>query len=93
VDVYIANQSACLTTTKYVGGGVLGKRRLRKAVIGSVVPVIARTHRKKNNQRGPTVGRLVTMRAIKPPQPMINKKMEAGRKLATRGEELDFILQ
>jgi hypothetical protein len=46
VDTKTANQSACLTTTKYVGGGVLGKRRFRKAVIGSAVPVIARTERK-----------------------------------------------
>jgi hypothetical protein len=66
---------------------------LRKAVIGNIVPVIARTHRKKNSQRGPTVGREVIKRATRPPQPMINRKMEAGRKLATRGEELDFILR
>jgi hypothetical protein len=61
--------------------------------MGNVVPVIARTHKKKNNQRGPTVGRVDMMRAIKPPQPMINRNIEAGRKLATRGEGLDFILR
>jgi len=72
---------------------VLGNRRLRKAVIGNVVPVIARTHKKKNNQRGPTVGSVETMRDIKPPQPMINRNIEAGRKFATRGEVLDFILR
>jgi hypothetical protein len=76
-----------------VGGGVLGKRRLRKAVIGNAVPVIARTHKKKNSQRGPTVGRDVIMRTIKPPQPIINRKIEAGRKFATRGEVVDFILR
>jgi hypothetical protein len=75
------------------GGGVLGKRRLRKAVIGNTVPVIARTQRKKNNQRGPTVGRVVMVRAIKPPQPKIKSKIAAGRKLATRGEVVDFILR
>jgi hypothetical protein len=66
---------------------------LRKAVIGSVVPVIARTHKKKNNQRGPTVGRVETIKTIRPPQPIINRKIEAGKKLATRGEVLDFILR
>ena len=66
---------------------------MRKAVIGNVVPVIARTHKKKNNQRGPTVGKEEMIRAIKPPQPIINRKKEAGRKLATRGEVFDFILR
>ena len=61
--------------------------------MGSVVPVIASTHRKKNNQRGPTVGKVLMMSAINPPQPMMNRKMEAGRKLATRGELFDFILR
>ncbi len=89
----MANQRACLTTAKYVGGGVLGKRRLRKAVIGRVVPVTAKTHRKKNNQRGPTVGNVVKTRVAKPPQPMTNNKKAAGMKLATRGERFDFILR
>ena len=93
METYTANHRACLTTTIYVGGGVLAKRRLRKAVIGNDVPVTARTHRKKNNQRGPTVGSVVMIRAIKPPQPIMNRNMEAGRKLATRGEVFDFILQ
>jgi hypothetical protein len=70
---------------------VLGKRLLRKAMIGSIVPVIAMTQRKKNNQRGPTVGRVVIVKAINPPQPMINKNIAAGRKLATRGELFDVI--
>jgi len=91
VAPYIANQSDCLTTTIAVGGGVLGKRLLRKAMIGSIVPVIAMTHRKKNSQRGPTVGRVMIVKAINPPQPMINKNIAAGRKLATRGEVFDVI--
>jgi len=75
-----------------VGGGVLGKRRFRKAVIGIMVPVIARTHRKKKSQRGPTVGKVLIIKAVNPPQPIINKKMEAGRKFATRGDVFDFIV-
>jgi len=91
VAAYIANQSDCLTITIAEGGGVLGKRLLRKAIIGNIVPVIAMTQRKKNSQRGPTVGRVVIVKAINPPQPMINRITAAGRKLATRGEVFDVI--
>jgi hypothetical protein len=62
-------------------------------MIGNIVPVIARTHRKKNSQRGPTVGRVDMIKAIKPPQPRIKRIIAAGRKLATRGDVLDFILR
>jgi hypothetical protein len=53
--------------------------------------VIAMTQ-KKNNQRGPTVGRVEVINRINPPHPMMNRKIAAGRKLATRGELLAFIL-
>jgi len=72
---------------------VLGKRRLRNATIGNIVPVIAKTVRKKNNQRGPTVGIVEIVKAINPPQPMIKRIKAVGRKLATRGEESDFIFR
>jgi hypothetical protein len=72
---------------------VVGKRLFKKAMIGNIVPVIARMHRKKNNQRGPTVGRVEMVKAISPPQPTIKRNKAAGRKLATRGEVLDFILR
>jgi hypothetical protein len=62
-------------------------------MIGNMVPVIAMTHRKKNNQRGPTVGKVVMINAISPPQPIIKRNKAAGRKLATRGDVLDFILR
>ncbi len=71
---------------------MLGNLRLRKAVTGIIVPVTARTHRKKNSQRGPTVGSVEMTRAIKPPQPVMKSKIEAGKKLATRGEELVLII-
>jgi hypothetical protein len=72
---------------------VLGKRWLRKAVIGNMVPVIASTQRKKNNQRGPTVGRVAMIKAINPLQPVMNKKSAAGRKAETRGEVLESIVR
>ncbi len=71
---------------------MLGKRRFKKAVMGIIVPVMAKTHRKKKSQRGPTVGRVVMIKVAKPPQPIMNNKMEAGRKLATRGDEFASIL-
>ena len=72
---------------------MLGKRRLRKATMGNIVPVIAKTVRKKNNQRGPTVGKVEIVKANNPPQPMIKRIKAVGRKLATRGEVLDFIFR
>jgi hypothetical protein len=60
--------------------------------MGNIVPVIASTLRKKNNQRGPTVGRVEMNKAINPPQPIIKRNIAAGRKLATRGDVFDFIL-
>jgi hypothetical protein len=77
--------------TIVVGGGVLGKRLFKNATNGKTVPVIAMMQKKKNNQRGPTVGKVVTMRKIKPPQPMIKRNMAVGRKLATRGDEFVLI--
>jgi hypothetical protein len=61
--------------------------------MGNIVPVIAKTARKKNNQRGPTVGKVEIVNAINPPQPMIKRIKAVGRKLATRGEVLDFIFR
>jgi len=63
---------------------------LRNATIGNIVPVTAKTVKKKNNHRGPTVGIVVIVKAINPPQPMIKRIKAAGRKFATRGEVLDF---
>jgi hypothetical protein len=39
-----------------VGGGLPGKRRFKNAITGNTVPVNPSTLKKKNNQRGPTVG-------------------------------------
>jgi hypothetical protein len=58
-----------------------------------MVPVIAMTHKKKNNQRGPTVGRVEMTKKIKPPQPMTKRNNAAGRKLATRGDVFALILR
>ena len=65
--VYAINQTTGMEIWNYttggyvrssptVAGGFDGNRRLKKANRGREVPVIARTLRKKNNQRGPTVG-------------------------------------
>jgi hypothetical protein len=62
VGKYIPTHNAWRSTTALVGGGVLGNLRFRKAIIGKAVPVIARTLRKKNSQRGPTVGRVKIIR-------------------------------
>lgn len=33
------------------------------------------------------------IKRINPPQPMMNRKKAAGKKLATRGDRLDFMIQ
>src|SRR5574341_897281 len=80
-------QSDWRKITPDVVGGMLGKRRLRKARKGSALPVRARTPRKKNSQRGPTVGRERKTKATRPPQPRTARVMAAGRTDLTDGEE------
>jgi len=68
-------------------GGVEGKRWLRKATIGSEVPVRANTLRKKNNHRGPTVGIVKFRRVYRPPQPISARINAAGIKVFTGGDD------
>lgn len=60
--------------------------------MGKTVPVIAITHKKKNSQRGPTVGKVERIKMIRPPQPRMKRNNAAGRKLATRGDEFELII-
>jgi hypothetical protein len=64
----------------FSAGGVLGKRLLRKYVIGMAVPVSATTPRKKNNQRGPRVGKVVKMMMTNPVHPVRKRMRKAVRK-------------
>ena len=72
--------------TPDVAGSVLGKRRFKKARKGNALPVRARTPRKKNSQRGPTVGRVRNTRPARPPQPITARVRAAGRTDLTDGE-------
>jgi hypothetical protein len=69
-----------------VGRGVLGKRRFIKAMTGRAVPVRAITTRKKNSQRGPTVGRVLSTSAASPPQPVTMSRMDTGTNEVIEGE-------
>jgi len=66
------------TTVLLGAGGDVGKRQLRKADTGKNVPAIAMTIRKKNNQRGPKVGRVDRTRITNPAQPTKAKISAAG---------------
>ena len=66
---------------------MLGKRRLKNAMTGRAVPVKASTARKKNSQRGPTVGRVLSVRIASPPQPTAIIRTEAGKKDWIEGED------
>ena len=72
---------------------MVGNLRLRKATPGKAVPVSARTHKKKNNHRGPTVGMVLWKRRNKPPQPKITKMMVVGRNELTGGVVRDSIVK
>jgi hypothetical protein len=73
------------------GGGEPGNRRLRNAVIGKAVPVRARTSKKKNSQRGPTVGKVLITSPASPPQPTTNSRIVRGKNEIIEGEERDDI--
>lgn len=47
-------------------------------MIGNVVPVSASTVRKKKSHRGPTVGRVLMIRAASPPHPITINRIEVG---------------
>ena len=70
---------------------MLGKRRFRYATKGSDVPVIASTLKKKKSQRGPTVGRVLMNRKIRPPQPIMAKIIAIGRNDLTGGDVSESI--
>ena len=57
--------------------GLDGKRIFRKVTIGKKVPVKANTAKKKNNQRGPIVGKVKRIRNKSPPQPVPAKPTAA----------------
>ena len=48
------------------------------AIIGNEVPVTARIIKKKNNQRGPIVGKVVLINWIRPIHPVIDKTTAEG---------------
>jgi len=73
--------------TPGVGGGFDGNLRFRKATTGSAVPVHARTPKKKKAQRGQTRGGNIYITAARPPQPVSIRKMLAGRKERTEGDD------
>lgn len=79
-------QIDCRRITLGLAGGSVGKRRLRYAIAGSAVPVTAKTPKKKNSQRGPTVGRVKFIMKIRPPQPARPKIKAAGKNELTEGE-------
>ena len=70
-----------------VAGGTVGNLRLRKATIGKAVPVKAKTHKKKNNHRGPTVGIVFWIKRNNPPQPKIAKMNAVGKNELIEGVE------
>jgi len=53
--------------------------------MGRNVPAKARTNKKKNSQRGPTVGKVLKISNITPPQPMMKRKIDNGMKNFTGG--------
>jgi hypothetical protein len=55
-------------------GGLLGKRRLRNAVIGMEKPQIRRVNRKKNSHLGPSVGNDDDIRKKPPTVPIATRK-------------------
>jgi hypothetical protein len=73
--------------TPELAGGELGKRRLRKAMAGKALPARASTPRKKNSQRGPTMGTVRNTSAARPPQPITPRVRAAGKTDLTEGEE------
>lgn len=88
---YIPIQRASRTITPDDTGGVEGKRWLRKATIGSEVPVKANTPRKKNNHLGPTVGIVKFRRAYRPPHPINARINAAGINVFTGGDDWESI--
>jgi hypothetical protein len=70
-----------------VAGGTVGNLLLRKATTGKAVPVIAKTPKKKNNQRGPTVGIVFWIRRYNPPQPKTPRIIAVGINELTEGVE------
>jgi hypothetical protein len=56
-------------------------RRRRSRTKGSAVPVAAAMRQKKNNHRGPTVGRVLSMIKINPDQPKAANEMAARLKV------------
>ncbi len=88
---YSPTQIASRTTIPGVAGGTVGNLRLRKATTGKVVPVKAKTPKKKNSQRGPTVGIVFWIRRYSPPQPKIPKIIAVGKNELTEGVDRDSI--
>lgn len=84
---YRPTKIASRRMTTEVAGGLVGNLLLRKATIGRAVPVRAITPRKKNSQRGPTVGSVYCISQIRPPQPATARMMAVGRKELTEGVE------
>jgi len=91
VEIKNPTKIASLSTVARLAGGLVGKRRFKKAVTGSIDPEMATTSRNKNNQRGPNVGRVWNTTAINPTQPIKARVNAVNKKLLTGGEVYGFI--
>jgi len=71
-----------------VANGWVGKRRLMKAATGKNKPVMAKTLKKKNNQRGHKVGKVELKRYAKPAKPIRTRIIAAGIVERTEGDDI-----
>lgn len=61
MEAYSPTMIPSLSSTLGGAGEAERKRRLSNQRNGKAVPVVAEVHKKKNNQRGPRVGRVLFM--------------------------------